>query len=63
MTRQLSFGCAIMVVAGSFEGECCVDQREVRQALGHIAQERAGLRVDLFGEEPDVVGQARRCPP
>ena len=38
-----------MVMAGSFEGERGVDQREVRQALGHVAQEGAGVRVDLLG--------------
>ena len=44
-------------VRGSFEGESRVDQREVRKALGHVAQEGAGLRIHLFGEQPDIVGQ------
>src|SRR4051794_3806326 len=34
-----------------------VDERQVRQPLREVAEERARLRVDLLGVEPDVVPQ------
>ena len=37
-----------------------VDQADVAEGLGKVAEELARLRVDLFGEETDVVHVARR---
>src|SRR6266699_2190808 len=38
-----------------------VDQAEVRESLGKIAQRVACFRVDFFGEKTDVVGVGERC--
>src|SRR4051795_3626888 len=45
-------------LAGQRHGSC--HMREMADALGEVAEERAILGVDLFGEQPHVVGRARR---
>src|SRR5437868_1119624 len=50
-------GLASSVLAGAPEIECRVDERDVRERLGKVAQLPPLARVVLLREKPDVIAQ------
>src|SRR5689334_10663781 len=64
MRRRLAGSRSLRVVArhwhlaGAREIDRGIDQGHVREGLGEVPQEPPPSRIVLFGEQPDVVGQA-----
>src|SRR5581483_3277371 len=50
----------LQLLLGLREGHRCVDVSKVGQTLRKVAQQGAGPRIDLLGEQPQVVGPAER---
>src|SRR5687767_3967736 len=44
--------------AGVLQGEGSVDEADMREGLGKVAEKLAGRRIDLFGEQSHVISPA-----
>ena len=51
----------VRLSAGLLERDRGRDVGQVGERLGVVAQQRPGGRVELLGEQPQVVGGRRRC--